>query len=162
MSVSTSILVGTYLECTMAKQPVDVDMVRCGRNLKHHIRLGDKFCSTCGTAVQQTVRTEDRFVSLRDIAFEEMERQGGSVQDEKQVISMFDPYDPEWIGYTKDGVEIVGYKMDRIDADQAHVYPLRSVENGYDFPSHELIEKLTLVAGYTRVEVKCGVIVEIA
>jgi hypothetical protein len=164
MGTSTSILVGVYLECTMSKQQrMDSDPTPvCSRNKKHGVSYAGKFCQTCGAKVDSTPKMVDQFISFHDILNGNVERQGSSEASTQEMLDEFDPLQGEWVGEYRDHIDLVGYYMDRIDADSEGTHPLTDLKHGYDEPPQELIDKLTALVGYTKVVVKYGVLVEVA
>jgi hypothetical protein len=164
VSTNTSVLIGVYLECTMSKQQMlDSDpSPKCTKNVKHHVGYDAKFCSKCGASVERAPKMIDQFVSLHDILNGNIERHDIAEEVLDEVMSEFDPIMSEWVGNTKGNIDLVGYNMDRIEADHAGMHALPNLKHGYNAPSQDLIDKLIAVAGYTKVTIKYGALVEVA
>jgi hypothetical protein len=135
---------------------------KCTKNVRHHVGYDAKFCPKCGSKIDRTPKMVDQFVSLHDILNGNIERHNIAKEVLDEVVSEFDPIISEWVGNTKGNIDLVGYYMDRIEADDEGMHVIPNLKHGYSVPPQDLIDKLTAVVGYTKVIVKYGALVEVA
>lgn len=163
MSTSVSFYVGFYLICHMQKITEETTVRRCPNGHQHMLTHDDRFCPKCGAAITDISTLKPKFISVRDVVdrqsnwAEKIGTQPGSITV-AQLVKDITPFYNEHISWTlADDVEILGYKMFGIaEASAGAVVELGEEER----PSEELIADLTAFVGYTKVEVKRGVIVE--
>jgi hypothetical protein len=153
MSRNVSVLIGTYLLCTMSKQPVDVEAIRCSDSAKHPVSEDDKFCATCGAKTERTVRVENAYHSMNDVA-------GGDViltQDDANWL--FERFSPVWpADFLEEGQEIIMYDdgSTSVDADNDGMHDDFPPDKA---PSLSEVYKMCEIMGYTNAVTKRGVIV---
>lgn len=163
MGLSTSVHVGCYLVCTMSQVPVEEVTATCSHDSSHQVTESHAFCPTCGHPVEQrTVQTmEDQ--SLLDF-FHDVTK--APVVDLLFLNSAFTPLIDECIGFDQPGCEVILYNngSESISADEEGIHELGRAAGliNQARPSQEEIERLMSIVGYTNVEVKYGVLIEVS
>lgn len=121
MGISYNVYVGPYMVCELKKIKITIKETACP---KCQNSLGSSFCPSCGSAVEETTRTETRFLDFNEIISDIYETEGKNYTDylflldpEKLYESPVEVIAPNLVGYTS-GIDFGCFEGDRLDLDQ--------------------------------------------
>lgn len=161
MSLSTSFILGTYLVCKMKKETGEDLVLACERNPKHDVDMEDNFCAKCGGMIVHTPTTYDAYVSFTDVIDEIAE--DDMSKEIRQIYKSFWHIPGEFVGFDEEGYEIISTSNSLYlsgDNEGVHDISLDQLAKLQLPPTN--IDLLQRVIGYESVEVKFGVLVQVA
>lgn len=162
MGTNTSVYVGPYVLAKMAKQKRTEKQRACSKNKRHEVGSKDKFCPHCGSAVKTISVPIDEYKSFHDL----MDKSDNVLtKEERFVLRKFMFMVPECLGLDDENVEVLlPENVISVSADQEGITNLTPGElrniQAYPDPRDVMLLKNTI--GYESVEVKFGVLVEVA